>query len=453
MRIETIKSEGVAHLSYMVIDGNAAAVIDPRRDIDVYLRVARQEGANITHVFETHRNEDYVVGSRSLATVTGAEVFHGRGGQVEHARPVADGECFAIGKARLTVLETPGHTFDSISLALADTNFADTPVAVFTGDTLFIGDVGRTDFYPDRREEMAEKLYDSLFDKLLPLGDGVQVYPAHGAGSVCGSGMADREFSTLGYERRFNPRLQLEREAFIRAKSQEHHYQPPYFRRMETLNDRGVEPDALPRPRALPPGAFAERRDDGMTVLDLRTPEAFCGAHIPGSLSMPTAVAPGYIGWLVDHETPLGLVLDDDADVEEALRELYRLGYDRVEAYLTPGMTAWEASGADYGVVPTVSAATLKQRYAQGDEFVLLDVRAIDEYQAGHLPDATHVYLGYLPDRLDELPRDKPIVTFCGSGKRAAVAASLLKRHGFTRVENCLGSMAACQAVGCRIVD
>ncbi|WP_221766054.1 MBL fold metallo-hydrolase [Halomonas nitroreducens] len=453
MRIEKIKSEGVAHLSYMVIDGQAAAVIDPRRDIDVYLENARRHGANITHVFETHRNEDYVVGSRSLAEVTGATVLHGQAGRVDHAQPVTDGEHFDIGKARLGVLETPGHTLDSISLTLADRDFGDAPVAVFTGDTLFIGDVGRTDFYPERREEMAGKLYDSLFDNLLPLGDGVQLYPAHGAGSVCGSGMAEREFSTLGYERRCNPMLQLDRNAFIRTKSQEHHYQPPYFRRMEALNDRGVEHDALPRPRALPPGPFAERCSDDMTVLDLRTPEAFCGAHIPGSLSMPTAVAPGYIGWLVSYDTPLGLVLDDDADLDRALRELYRLGYDRVEAYLTPGMTAWEASGADYAVVPTIAASTLKQRYEQGEDFVLLDVRGIEEYEAGHLPDAMHVYLGHLPDRLDELPRGIPIVTFCGSGKRAAVAASLLKRHGFDQVENCLGSMAACQAVGCRITD
>lgn len=453
MRIEKIKSEGVAHLSYMVIDGQSAAVIDPRRDIDVYLEIARREGANITHVFETHRNEDYVVGSRSLAEMTGARVFHGQAGQVAHAQPAKDGDLFDIGKARLKVLETPGHTLDSISLTLADSDFGDAPVAVFTGDTLFIGDVGRADFYPERREEMAAKLYDSLFDKLLPLGDGVQLYPAHGAGSVCGSGMAEREFSTLGYERRYNPMLQLERNAFIHAKSQEHHYQPPYFRRMESLNDRGIEHDTLPRPSALAPGPFGERCGRDMTVLDLRTPEAFCGAHIPGSLSMPTAVAPGYIGWLVPYDAPLGLVLDDDADLDRALRELYRLGYDRVEAYLTPGMTAWEASGADYGVVPTLAASTLKQRYAQGEDFVLLDVRGIEEYKAGHLPDARHIYLGHLPDRLDELPQGVPIVTFCGSGKRAAIAASLLKRYGFDKVENCLGSMAACQAVGCQIVD
>ncbi|SHF06075.1 hydroxyacylglutathione hydrolase [Modicisalibacter ilicicola DSM 19980] len=452
MILEKIKSEGIAHLSYMVVDGNEAAVIDPRRDIEVYLDIARREGANITHVFETHRNEDYVVGSKALAQATGARVFHGQGGEVDHAEPVQEGQTFELGSARLSILETPGHTFDSISIVLADTAFSDEPVAVFTGDALFIGDVGRTDFYPDRREETAAKLYDSIFDKLLPLGDGVQLYPAHGAGSVCGSGMADREFSTLGYERRYNPMLQHGRDEFIKLKRDEHHYQPPYFRKMEELNSAAPERHALPHPKALAPGQFAKRCQDGLKVLDLRTPEAFCGAHIPGSLSMPADVAPAYIGWMVSYDDELGLVIDEPGDIDESLRALYRLGYDKVSAYLTPGMTAWEASGADYAVIPTISAARLLQRYERSEDFVLLDVRAIDEYEAGHLENATHIYLGHLPERLDELPRDKPIVTFCGSGKRAAVAASLLSQHGFENVENCLGSMSACKNLGCRIV-
>lgn len=451
MILEKIKSEGVAHLSYVIIDGNKAAVIDPRRDIDIYLDIAQRENANITHVFETHRNEDYVVGSQALKEVTGARVFHGQGGEVEHAEAVKEGHCFEIGNARLSILETPGHTFDSISIVLADTAFSDAPVAVFTGDALFIGDVGRTDFYPDRREETAAKLYDSIFDKLLPLGDEVQLYPAHGAGSVCGSGMADREFSTLGYERRHNPMLQHSRDEFIRLKSEEHHYQPPYFRMMEALNNAAPGRSTLPLPRALAPGQFAKHCESGLKLIDLRTPEAFCGAHIPGSLSLPADVAPAYIGWMVSYEDELGLVVDEPGAIDDSLRDLYRLGYDKVSAYLIPGMTAWEASGADYAVIPTFSAATLLQRYERSDDFMLLDVRAIDEYQAGHLENATHIYLGHLPKRLDELPRDKPIVTFCGSGKRAAVAASLLRQHGFEQVENCLGSMSACKSLGCKI--
>ncbi|MFD2189545.1 MBL fold metallo-hydrolase [Pistricoccus aurantiacus] len=448
MILEKIKSEGVAHLSYMIIDGNMAAVIDPRRDIDVYLDLAWQQGANISHVFETHRNEDYVVGSQALAQATGARVFHGQGGKVEHAEPVKEGQQFEIGKARLSVLETPGHTFDSISLVLADTTFSDDPIAVFTGDTLFIGDVGRTDFYPDRREEMGAKLYDSIFNKLLPLGDGVQLYPAHGAGSVCGSGMADREFSTLGYERRNNPMLQLRRDEFIKTKAEEHHYQPPYFRKMEELNDKAPGGRALPQVKAASPQQFAELVETGMLVLDLRTPEAFCGAHVPQSLALPSDVLPGYIGWLVTYDDELGLVTDDPASLEDELRGLYRLGYENVMAYLVPGTTAWEASGEDYATIPTLSAGALKKRIDDREDFVLLDVRTLEEYESAHIAQARHLYLGHLPDQMDELPRDKPIVTFCGSGKRAAVAAALLRRQGFSRVENCLGSMSAYQNLG-----
>jgi hydroxyacylglutathione hydrolase len=198
MFLETIRSEGLSHLSYILGDGNEAAVIDPRRDAKIYQEIAYRQGARITHIFETHRNEDYVTGSLELARLTDAKIHHGQAMQFEFGQPVADGDSFHIGHIRLDVLETPGHTLEHISLSLTDTASGEGPVAVFTGDTLFIGDVGRTDFYPDRAEEVAGMLYDSLHDKLLPLGDHVILYPAHGVGSVCGSGMANREFSTLG---------------------------------------------------------------------------------------------------------------------------------------------------------------------------------------------------------------------------------------------------------------
>lgn len=452
MIVEKIKTEGIAHLSYMVIDNGEAAVIDPRRDIEVYLGQARRHGAQIRHIFETHRNEDYVVGSKALADSTGASVHHGRQLPVAHAAPTAEGDRFDIGDASLTVLETPGHTKDSISLALADRTFADEPVAVFTGDTLFIGDVGRTDFYPDEREAMSAALYDSIFDKLLPLGDGVLLYPAHGAGSVCGSGMAEREFSTLGYERQHNPVLQLDRDAFVRAKTQEHHYQPFYFEKMEVANSQGLAHTPLPDPVPMNPAQWSEAMANGMRVIDLRDAEGFCGAHIPGSLSMPKDLVAGYGGWLIEYGRPLGLVLDDPRGLDEAVRTFFRMGYDDIQAYLYPGMTAWEASGEAYATMPTVSAQTLKRYLEENRDFVLLDVRTADEYAEGRLPGATHVYLGHLPEKLDTLPSDKPIVTFCGSGKRAAVAASLLSDAGFADVSNCLGSMAACQNIGCEIV-
>ncbi|MFE8070470.1 rhodanese-like domain-containing protein [Marinobacteraceae bacterium S3BR75-40.1] len=453
MQLEKIKTEGIAHLSYMVIDGKQAAVIDPRRDTEQYLEKARNAGAQITHVFETHRNEDYVVGSHALAEQTGARVYHGPvdGGEaVRHANTVRENDQFDIGSARLRILETPGHTHDSISIALMDTDVSEQdPVAVFTGDTLFIGDVGRTDFYPQQREEMAAQLYHSLFDKLLPLGDGVMVLPAHGAGSVCGNAMADREFSTLGFERQQNPRLQLSRDEFIKAKSEEHHYIPPYFEAMEEANQNAPGRSEVPHPLPLGPSEFGKALENGALAVDLRTAEAYCGAHIPGSLSLPADVIPAYAGWMLRYDQDLVLIADGPAMLDSGVHALYRLGFDRIQGYLQPDMTAWEASGADYRGVPTLSAKGLKARYDEGEAFALLDVRSIEEFEAGHLRDATHLYLGHLPDQLKELPRERPIVTFCGSGKRASVAASLLLRHGFRQVENCLGSMQACKVIGC----
>jgi hydroxyacylglutathione hydrolase len=243
MFLQIIRSEGLFHLSYLIGHDGRAAVIDPRRDCRIYVDMAHSRGARIEYIFETHRNEDYVIGSKELAHLTGAEIRHGGRLDFEYGRAVADGDTFDLGDLRLEILETPGHTFESISIAVTDTGFGEAPVAVFTGDALFVGDVGRTDFFPDRAEEVAGLLYESIFRKILPLGDQAILYPAHGAGSVCGEGMAEREFSTLGMERISNPVLQMkDRDVFIRFKASEHHDKPPYFRRMEKYNLEGSAP-------------------------------------------------------------------------------------------------------------------------------------------------------------------------------------------------------------------
>src|SRR5690606_231866 len=219
MFLHKIKSEGLAHLSYIVGDGNEAVVIDPRRDVDCYVGIAAREGVRISRIFETHRNEDYVIGSVELAARTGASIHHGHGLDFEYGEDVREDDCFECGALRLRVLETPGHTPESISLVLTDSHQGDTPVGVFTGDALFVGDVGRTDLVEGREREMAEALHCSLFEKLLPLGDQTLLYPAHGAGSACGENMADREFSSLGHERAHNPLLQVtDRDEFVRRK-------------------------------------------------------------------------------------------------------------------------------------------------------------------------------------------------------------------------------------------
>ncbi|HBG25733.1 MAG: MBL fold metallo-hydrolase [Planctomycetes bacterium GWF2_41_51] len=454
MFIEKIKSQGLAHMSYFIGDKGQAAVIDPRRDIDVYSKLAEKNNLEITHIFETHRNEDYVIGSQQLHHFTGAQIYHGGQLEFEYGNGVNEGDVFEFGDVMLKILSTPGHTFESISIALYDKSFStDDAVGVFTGDALFIGDVGRTDFFPDRAQEVAGLLYESIHQKLLTLGDQCIIYPAHGAGSVCGSGMASREFSTIGYERRNNPSLQKNKEDFIQQKINEHHYQPPYFRKMEYLNQSGDVPILchLPTPKPLSANEFAREMESGLQVLDLRNPEAISGATIPGSLSIPVNMLPAFAGFFLSYDKPIGLVADETDEVQDAVRHLVRLGYDNIRCYLNGGLHKWETSGKDYNTIPAVHVKELIGKIENNDQFTLLDVRSIDEFESGHLPGAQHIYVGELPKFIGQVDSSKPVVTFCGSGQRAAIAASYLKQNGFPDVSNCLGSMSACKAVGCPI--
>jgi hydroxyacylglutathione hydrolase len=454
MFLHKIKSAGLAHLSYILGDQDEAVVIDPRRDCEVYLDIAAREGMRIAHIFETHRNEDYAIGSLDLARRSGAPIHHGNALDFKYGQPVAEGDKFAVGDLQLQVLETPGHTMESISLVLTDRNYGDTPVAVFTGDALFVGDVGRTDFFPDRAREVAGMLYDSIFGKLLPLGDQAIIHPAHGAGSVCGDSMASREFSTIGHERLHNPVLQkTDRESFIDYKVAEHHDRPAYFRLMEQYNQNGAPPlDALPRPRPLTPEEVGKAMKDGAVVIDLRSPEAFAGAFIPGSLAIPLDMLPAYAGYLVGYEQDLILLSETQEQIPTAVRYLVRMGYERLAGYLKGGMYAWEVSGRPYDRIGSVHASVVEKRITDGEALTLLDVRKITEFQESRLEQATHIFLGELQQRLDEIDRDKPVVTFCGSGRRAIIAASILKRHGFEQVEDSLGSMEACENLGCSIL-
>jgi len=455
MFVESIKTDGLAHLSYVVGDGIAAAVIDPRRDIAIYEEIAQKHGAGITHIFETHRNEDLVTGSEDLAGRTGAVVLRGPTDEYEvpYARTAHDGDRIELGEASLTVLETPGHTLDSISIVVRHTETGDSPLGVFTGDALFVNDVGRTDFYPDRAEEVAGLLYQSLHEKLLPLGDQTIVYPAHGAGSVCGQGMANRDFSTIGYEKAHSPRLSLSRADFIKAKIGEHHDYPPYFKKMEEINAStgpGLDLDVR-KPAPMGVDDFASGLDNGLIAVDLRMAESFAGAHVPGSLSLPAAMLTSFGGWLLPYDTPIGLIAASPEQAERGARELARIGYDRVTGYLDDVIKGWAVAGRSVGRIAAIEGSEFKQRHDNGPEFVLLDVRAKPEFDEGHLEGAIHIYVGELPERLDELDRNKEIVTFCGSGQRALIAASLLKRAGFEKVTVSWGSMGACQALGCRM--
>lgn len=446
MFVEKIKTPGLAHLSYVLGSNGEAAVIDPRRDCSVYIEIATAHGCRIDRIFETHRNEDLLSGAAALAGQTDADVYHGPNadGDVRYAETVRDGDEFAIGNIRLRVLETPGHTNDSLSFAVYDSEFGEDAFAVFTGDALFVGDVGRTDFYPDRAKEVAGMLFDSL-RKIEALGDQAVIYPAHGAGSVCGDSMAAREVSTIGYERASNPRLRIaDRNEFIAAKTAEHHDLPPYFRYMERGNLDGAEPIAgslLPHPLT---AELLKRIGDEALIVDVRSPSAFLGAHLPRSLSLPENMISAFAGWFLEPADELILVADGAGQAERAARHLARIGYDNVRGYLDPNLASWAASGGNFNTVPVLDADDVHARVENppGD-WTLLDVRGKEEVREDRIEPSVHVFLGDLPSTMDGLDRNRAYTVMCASGARATIAASLLLRAGIPRVDLFLGSLQA----------
>jgi hydroxyacylglutathione hydrolase len=454
MIVEKFKSNIVAHLSYLIGSEDEAVVVDPERDCLCYLEVARRENMKIRYIFETHRNEDFIIGSRELAHLSGAEIYHGPWPEFQYGSVLTDGQEFKIGMLKITVIHTPGHTPGCVSYAVADLESGKETVLVCTGDTLFVNDAGRTDLGgPDKRGEWSENLYNSIFKKLLPLGDQVILCPAHGAGSVCGSNIALREWSTLGLERLMNPLLQLSKEEFVEHKVKEHHEYAPYFKMMEKYNVEGTTfLGAGKNYEALPLDEFKKKMDEGAIVLDLRSPSAFGGAHIKGSYSFPPGLL-SFTGWFIPFDKPIITIMDDDSDLE-SLSSLARIGYDNVEGYLGGGLASWYSAGYPLEArAHLITASELKSWLDSGKQCFILDTRSKDEFEEGHIKSATHVYLGRLQERIDEIPRAIPIMVVCGSGNRASVATSILLRNGYEEVYNFLGAMKAWKKLGYPILQ
>lgn len=446
MLLEKIKTPGLSHLSYLVGSGGQAAVIDPRRDCAIYVEKARAAGLEITHIFETHRNEDLVSGASILAAMTGATVLHGPNPEqpVVYAETARNSDCFPIGQLEIHVLETPGHTDDHLAYALFDTAYPDKAVGVFTGDALFVGDVGRTDFYPERRREVAGLLYDSLQD-ILALGDQAIIHPAHGAGSVCGSGMAEREFSTVGHERRNNPHLQItDREAFIDFKTSENHYQPPYFRLMERLNMEGGEaPPVVMRPRNF---SLKQLHDcDADHLIDIREPMAYASGHLPGSMSLPVNMLPAFAGWFIEEGQSLALIASDEDQLATAMEHLVRIAFDNIVGGYV-GVVPAAAKGEQMQQTPMIDTTEVESRLNNAQNWTLLDVRDIDERNTSAIEGSQHIYVGHLNERWHELDQSRHYTLMCASGARATIATGWLASRGFEHIDMYLGSMGAWQA-------
>ncbi len=453
MILRKISAEGISHNSYFIAAGGQAAVIDPRRDIEIYLDLAGEAGVQISSIFETHRNEDYVIGSVELAARTGAAILHGHQMDFAYGTKVKEGDVVSLGSLELKVLETPGHTMESISIVVTDLDVSDLPYAVFTGDALFAGEVGRTDFFgEEKRPQVSEMLYESITTKLLPLGDQAIIFPAHGAGSVCGSEISDHEFSTIGYEILTNPLLALSREEFIRRKVTEHHYLPPYFTMMEKYNREGA-----PLIHHLPDlNQFSVQEVRELTgraqIIDIRSPTSFAAGHIPGSLSIWKDGLPAFMGWFLNYEDPIILIDDFNCDLPAVSRHFVRLGYDNLAGCLAGGFPAWFKSAAPLENFAAWSVQELARRREKADIF-LLDVRDITTVaRTGTIPGAHHIYVGELPGRIKEVPTSGQVAVYCDAGYKGSLGASILARNGYSEVANILGGMMAWMRAGFPVV-
>jgi glyoxylase-like metal-dependent hydrolase (beta-lactamase superfamily II)/rhodanese-related sulfurtransferase len=443
----------LAHASYLIGSEGEAAVVDPRRDVDEYLAEAQAQGLRIRYVVETHLHADFVSGHREMAERTGATVVFGAkaGAAVPH-RPVRDGDEIRVGAVVLRFLETPGHTPESVSILVIDAAASPEPKMVLTGDTLFIGDVGRPDLAGRRGgtpEAMAGLLYDSLHGKLLKLPDDVLVYPAHGAGSLCGRNISTQTSSTIGEQRRSNYALQaMPRDTFIQMMTADLPELPPYFAKDVEINRAGAAPLPDFRPPALSPEAVRAAAARA-TLLDVRGSAAYGTGHLPGSLNLGlSGQFASWAGTLVPAGSPIVLVAEDEDGVREAAMRLARVGLETVEGHLAGGVAAWHDAGLPLLARPQITVDELAARRREVAGLQVVDVRRKGEYAAGHVPGARHLPLDRLERDVARLDRTRPTAAICAGGYRSSAATSLLERRGFADLVNVIGGTSAWVAAG-----
>jgi hydroxyacylglutathione hydrolase len=469
MILKRFYDENLAQTSYLIACAatGEALVVDPNRDVDQYIRAADSEGVEVTHVTETHIHADFVSGARELAQRTGATLYMSNEGdeswKYAYAREsravlLEHGDSFRVGNVRIDVLHTPGHTPEHLSFLVTDTAAADKPIGVLTGDFVFVGDVGRPDLLEraagiDGTMEMgARTLFRSLQNfKRLP--DYLQVWPGHGAGSACGKGLSAVPHSTVGYEKRFNWGLGIEDEdVFVQAVLAGQPEPPKYFAEMKRINKQGPRVlGGFERVRRLPALYLPSALERGAPVVDTRHAADFALRHVPGTLSITLNQGfTTWAGWLAPYDRELYLIVDEGCThcLDDAVKNLAMIGLDRVEGYFgVEAIDAWRAAGRELERIPQTTSGELLERLSRG-AVTVVDVRGQSEWEAGHLPGVKHIPLGYLVDRLDEIPRDRPVVVHCQGGARSTIAASVLQARGFRNVINLPGGFAEWEAAG-----
>jgi hydroxyacylglutathione hydrolase len=439
----------LAHASYLLASEGEAVVVDPQRDVELYLKAAADHGLAIRHIFESHLHADFVSGHRELAARTGATIYMGAqaGATFPHV-PVTDGFQLRFGKASIRVLETPGHTPESICMVVTDEEKSPLPWAVLTGDTLFIGDVGRPDLSPRHTpKELARLLYDSLHTKLLTLPDSVLVYPAHGAGSLCGKNMRAERSSTIGTERLTNYALQIKsREEFVGQLTSNLPARPEYFLKDAEINRTGAAPlSELPPLWAIAPAELKAMLSAGEIALDVRANDDFAAGHVPGSVNI--ALGGQFASWA---GTVLGLsahpvlIAASDEQLEEARLRLTRVGIEALDGYLDGGLAAWRQAGLPVATIAQITASELDARL-KSHAVQVLDVRREPEWDAGRIEGATWWPLDNFRVSPPEIDHEAPIAVHCKGGYRSMIASSLLQRAGFKNVINVVGGFDAWQ--------
>jgi glyoxylase-like metal-dependent hydrolase (beta-lactamase superfamily II)/rhodanese-related sulfurtransferase len=442
----------LAHASYLIGSDGEAAVVDPQRDVDEYVAEAGAQGLKIKYVIETHLHADFVSGHRELAARTGAEIIFGeKAGATFPHRAVHDGDEIELGTVTLRFIETPGHTPESISVLVIDTEISSEPQKVLTGDTLFIGDVGRPDLAGAKgytSEMMAAMLYESLHGKLLKLSDSVEVFPAHGAGSMCGRNISKETSSTIGQQRAFNYALQpMSKDEFVRMMTADLPAAPAYFSRDAEYNRTGAPAlEELPRPAALSPEEVNRLSlQEGHLILDVRSASEFGAGHIAGALNIGLGGQfASWAGTLIAPEMPLIVVAEDETKVDEALMRLARVGLENVRGYLSGGMTAWQRAGLELALIEQISVDELRELMERDETLQVLDVRRPAEYRDGHVPRAESLPLGTeLAEQASHLDPQRTVAVICAGGYRSSAATSMLEQHRFHHLLNVTGGTSA----------
>jgi hydroxyacylglutathione hydrolase len=467
MILEQIMSDGLAQYSYLLGDRSSGQclVVDPRRDVEIYLEIAKQNEMRIVNILETHIHADFVSGSLELAARTDAPISISAFGEVgfKHV-PLGDGEVISLGALELKVIHTPGHTPEHICFLVSGGSGSEQPWALFSGDLLFAGEVGRPDLLGEEIEEtLVHQLYDSLHNKVLKLGDDLVVYPGHGAGSPCGASIGDRSLTTIGYEKHNNPILQIKKEEeFIKAVRESLSPAPSYYKRVKKINTDGpVVFGSLPSINPLSAQEFRElAQEQGALIVDGREVTAYGGGHIKNAIHIGLRASfpiwageiidetfPVWAGRMIDPEGKIGLVLPEEGRVDEAQLYLFRIGIDNIGGYLREGFRTWLEAGFPFVRTEQRSVHELNQQLQDGVELQILDVRRQAEWEIGHIPGAKQIYVPDILEKIDELDRTLPVVTYCGTGYRASIASSILEKEGFV-VHNIPGSMSAWRQAG-----